>query len=195
MNSLQRQRRRIIAWLVASVVLMFGFSFALVPLYNTFCTITGLNGKEGGRMKAVTNTTVDMSRTITVEFVSHISHDMPWDFYPMAKKVTVHPGEMKRIVFVAKNHTNKTVVGQAIPSVAPGLAAAYLQKTECFCFSAQTLKPYEEREMPLIFYIDPALDKDIPRLTLSYTLYNVSPNNEEKKPSSAENEYDGSYKK
>jgi len=169
-----QQMRRLIGILACTVLVMFGFSFALVPLYNTFCTVTGLNGKTGGRMRAETQSFVDMSRTITIEFVSQVSNDMPWDFYPLVKKITLHPGEMRRVVFMAKNRANETVIGQAIPSVSPGLAAAHLQKTECFCFNSQTLKPHEEREMPLVFYIDPALGKDIPRLTLSYTLYNVS---------------------
>ena len=171
-----RRHKRIVMVLIITVTLMFGFSFALVPLYNTFCNITGLNGKTGGRMRATTaQTYVDKSRTITVEFVTNVRKDMPWEFYPVVKKMTLHPGEMRRVVFMAKNLSSETIIGQAIPSVAPGPAAAHVLKTECFCFNSQTLKPHEEKEMPLVFYIDSALSKDIPRLTLSYTLFNVSP--------------------
>jgi cytochrome c oxidase assembly protein subunit 11 len=171
-----KKTRRLLIVLTIVVILMFGFSFALVPLYNTFCTITGLNGKTGSRMRATSaQTNIDKTRTITIEFVTHVSADMPWDFEPVVKKMTLHPGEMRRVVFMAKNKSAETIVGQAIPSVSPGLAAAHLLKTECFCFNSQTLKPHEEKEMPLVFYIDPALSKDIPRLTLSYTLFNVSP--------------------
>lgn len=151
---------------------MFGFCFALVPLYNTFCRVTGLNGKTGGRVRMVSNQQVDKTRTITVEFISHINGALPWDFYPLQKKVVVHPGESHQIIFYAKNNSGKNIIGQAIPSVSPGLGAPYLKKTECFCFTQQTLHAHESRNMPLVFYLDPDLPKDIHRLTLAYTLFN-----------------------
>ena len=168
-----KTKRGLITLLCGLVLLMFGFTYALVPLYDVFCDITGLNGKTGGRIRAPLQTRMDKSRNITVEFVTRSDQGLDWDFYTRTRSVMVHPGEPKRVNFYAKNNTRHEITVMAIPSVSPGVAAKYLQKTECFCFDAQTLGPGESVEYPMIFYIDPSMP-DIPRLTLSYTLFDAN---------------------
>jgi cytochrome c oxidase assembly protein subunit 11 len=165
--------RRLVRWLMLVVVGMFGFGFALVPLYNVFCEITGINGKTGGAVDAQAALTeiVDKDRVVTVEFVSAVNAGLPWEFRPVVKKMKVHPGEMNEALYFARNQSNEAVVGQAIPSVAPGLAAKHFNKVECFCFTQQTLGPREERDMPVRFVIDPELPPEVVTVTLSYTFY------------------------
>jgi len=164
-------KKKLITFLCLLVVGMFGFAFALVPLYDVFCDLTGINGKTGGRMRATSTPQVDAERKVTVEFVTRIDKGIQWDFGTNTRSVVVHPGEPKRIDFYAKNTADHPVTAVAIPSVSPGWAAKYLLKTECFCFNAQTLAAGETTIYPMIFFIDPSLPADIPRLTLSYTLY------------------------
>jgi cytochrome c oxidase assembly protein subunit 11 len=142
-------------------------------LYNVFCDITGLNGRTNSEAVAVTDGAVDTNRTITVEFVANLNVAAPWDFMPKVAKMQVHPGELYHTSFFARNLTNEPLVGQAIPSVAPGQAARYFQKIECFCFSRQAFKPREGRDMPLSFRLDPAIASDISTVTLSYTFFKV----------------------
>ena len=153
------------------VVGMFGFGFALVPLYDVFCEVTGLNGKTGDKPVMAGTLQVDTSREIEVEFVASLNEGMPWEFKPLQHSVTVHPGQPTRIEYVAINRTDETITGQAVPSVAPGQAAEYFQKTECFCFTEQKLEPGEEKRMPVIFVVDPELPDDISQLALSYTFF------------------------
>ena len=153
------------------VVGMFCFGFALVPLYNVFCKVTGINGKTGPQVTLSNSLHEDVSRRISVEFTTTLNESMPWEFRALQESVEVHPGKPTRVDFIAKNTTNHTMTGQAIPSVAPGLAAQYMHKTECFCFSQQTLAAGEEKLMPVIFYIDPEIPADIHQLTLSYTFF------------------------
>ena len=163
--------------LVFIVIAMFGFGFALVPLYNIFCDVTGLNGKTGDQVTLADGLQVDTSREIVVEFVSSLNENMPWEFEPMTRSIKVHPGQSTRIDYVARNTTNRSITGQAVPSVAPGLAAQYFQKTECFCFTEQELKAGEEKEMPVIFVVDPEIPDHIEVLTLSYTFF-IKPGSE-----------------
>ncbi|MEW6984284.1 cytochrome c oxidase assembly protein [Colwelliaceae bacterium 6471] len=160
--------------LVLVVFAMFGFGFALVPLYDVFCDITGLNGKTSTTAARVNEDGVDESRTITVQFISRTAKGIPWQFEPMINEVKVHPGEMKLVKFYAKNESLKDIVGQAVPSVSPGQAAIYFQKIECFCFNSQPLKASEDVEMALQFYVDAELPEDISTITLSYTLYDIT---------------------
>ena len=162
---------RVIARLMFIVVGMFGFGFAMVPLYDVFCDVTGLNGKTSGEAIVADNLQVDTSRAIEVEFVANLNAGMPWEFKPLQHSVTVHPGEPTRIEYVAVNRTNRVITGQAVPSVAPGQAAEYFQKTECFCFTEQKLEPGEEKRMPVIFVVDPALPEEVSQLALSYTFF------------------------
>jgi cytochrome c oxidase assembly protein subunit 11 len=153
---------------------MFGFGFALVPLYDVFCDLTGLNGKTNDTAVNYVENGVDTSRTITVQFISRNAKGIPWQFEPMEKEIKVHPGEVKFVKFYAKNESTRDIIGQAVPSVSPGLAAAYFQKIECFCFTQQPLKANEEIEMGLQFYVDVELPEDLSTLTLSYTLYDIT---------------------
>ena len=162
---------RVITRLMFVVVGMFGFGFALVPLYDVFCDITGINGKTGDKVTLAENMQVDTSRVIEVEFIASLNESMPWEFKPRQHSIKVHPGEPTRITYVAINKTDKAIVGQAVPSVSPGRAAEYFQKTECFCFTEQKLEAGEEKEMPVIFVVDPELPDDVSQLALSYTFF------------------------
>ncbi|GLX80760.1 cytochrome c oxidase assembly protein [Thalassotalea eurytherma] len=160
--------------LVLVVFAMFGFGFALVPLYDVFCDITGLNGKTNTEAATALIDGVDESRTVKVQFISRTAQGIPWQFAPMTNEISVHPGEMKLVKFYAKNESTRDIIGQAVPSVSPGVAAVYFQKIECFCFNHQPLKAQEEVEMALQFYVDPELPEDVKTLTLSYTLYDIT---------------------
>ena len=172
-DSSRTKNSRVVKKLLLIVVGMFGFGFALVPLYDVFCDITGLNGKTNSTAAYATDT-IDTSRTITVQFITRTAKGMPWQFEPVVNEVKVHPGEVKFIKFYAKNESDDDIVGQAVPSVSPGLAANYFQKIECFCFTQQPLKANEEIEMGLQFYVDVELPQEITTLTLSYTLYDIT---------------------
>ncbi|MGB0495217.1 MAG: cytochrome c oxidase assembly protein [Kangiellaceae bacterium] len=173
MTEQTQENKKLIKRLVAIVGGMFIFAFALVPLYNVFCDITGINGKTKGQA-LYQDVTVDKKRVVTVEFLTNINRGMPWEFGSQVKSIEVHPGELNEVVFYAKNRSKFDIVGQSVPSVSPGEAALYLNKTECFCFDQQTLMAGEAVEMPMKFYIDADIPKDISRLTLSYQLFNIT---------------------
>jgi len=173
-QQLQQNNQKTVKKLVLIVFAMFGFGFALVPLYDVFCEITGLNGKTADTAATYNADGVDESRTVRVQFISHLAKGIPWQFEPMVREIEVHPGEMKLVKFYAKNDSVRDIIGQAVPSVSPGQAAVYFQKIECFCFNQQPLKASEEVEMALQFYVDPELPEDISTLTLSYTLFDIT---------------------
>jgi len=165
---------KVIKKLVLVVFAMFGFGFALVPLYDVFCDITGLNGKTNDVGVAYENEGIDTSRIVKVQFITRMAKGIPWQFEPVINEISVHPGEVKFVNFYAKNKSKLSIVGQAVPSVSPGLAAGYFQKIECFCFTQQPLQAGEEVKMGLQFYVDIDLPSEINTLTLSYTLYDIS---------------------
>ncbi len=160
--------------LVIITVLMFGFGFALVPLYDVFCDLTGLNGKTSTMAATADRAVTDQQRTITIEFLAKPDPKMPWRFEPEVRQIQVHPGEIKLVHYAAENPTSTLMVAQAVPSVSPGQAALYFNKMECFCFQRQTLKAGEKLMMPLQFYVDPALPAQFSTITLSYTMYDVT---------------------
>ncbi|HCG6605056.1 TPA: cytochrome c oxidase assembly protein [Vibrio parahaemolyticus] len=162
--------------LVLATFAMFGFGFALVPLYNVMCDALGINGKTSD-VAAIqpTGMQADLSRTIRVEFMAHVNPDMPWEFKPKVISMNVHPGEVVQTEYLAFNESGQRLVGQAVPSVSPGNGAAYFNKIECFCFTQQPLDGKQHAQMPLIFYIEPDLPDSIHTLTLSYTLYKLPP--------------------
>ena len=170
---LEKKNQRLIVKLSTAIVLMFGFGFALVPLYDVFCQITGLNGRNITKAPAQ-SMKIDKTRTVRLQFMTSVPPGMAWDFSPAINYVDVHPGENKVVKFNAHNLSNRTIVGQAVPSVSPGLAASYLNKTECFCFTQQPLKAGQRTEMGLVFFISPDIPKDIHTLTLSYALFDVT---------------------
>lgn len=174
MAQLSRQARGTLKKLALLTVAMFGFGFALVPLYNVFCQITGLNGKTGRiDAGAAESVQVDRSRVVTIEFTSQVNSGLPWEFRPVIKKMQVHPGEVVTTHYYARNLADEAVVGQAVPSVSPGLAAESFKKLECFCFTRQELKPREEKRMPVRYVVQPDLPKDIRTITLSYAFFNA----------------------
>jgi len=174
----QRPRQdnsRVITRLLASVVIMFAFGFALVPLYEKFCEVTGFNGRTSNTAAAAnTEELVDKTRVVTVEFHTRVARGVPWDFQSEVRSVRLHPGEVKIVNFTVENRTRNQVVAQALPSVSPGEASLYLNKTECFCFENQPLTAGETAVMPMQFYLDPDLPSHINRLTLSYMMYDVT---------------------
>ena len=169
----QRSPKRLVIILSLIVVAMFGFGYALVPMYNTFCKVLGINGKTGGQVAVDDSMTPDESRWVTIQFLSTRNSELPWAFYPVTKKVKIHPGQSTRITYFARNDTDKTMTVQAIPSISPGIAAKYFKKTECFCFRQQTFTAHQGLEMPVIFYIDKHLPKEVNTITLSYTMFDV----------------------
>jgi cytochrome c oxidase assembly protein subunit 11 len=153
---------------------MFGFGFATVPLYNKLCYAIGLNGKVANEAAAIKTASVDASRTVTVEFLTTVNGGRPWTFRADQATVQVHPGQMTTVSFYMKNTQDHAIVAQAVPNVAPSDAAQYLKKTECFCFNRQPFAAGEERHMPVVFMLDPELPKDIDRITLAYTFFDVT---------------------
>jgi cytochrome c oxidase assembly protein subunit 11 len=176
----KKSHRKIMIYGSIAAAMMFGFCFAMVPLYGLICKKTGLNSSAANAelltsVTAETKEKPDLSRTITVQFVAVNHKGMPWDFYPRAKTIDVHPGENNKIYFYAKNTTGKTMQVQAIPSMTPTDALAYFHKIECFCFNQQTLKSQESKEMPMIFRIDNNIPQSIRVITLAYTLFDTTP--------------------
>ena len=162
--------------LAALAVCMFGFAFALVPLYNVFCEITGLNGRASGQaalLEEIGNSAVSPDREVKIEFLTKVARGMPWEFRPAVSHLIVRPGEMHTATFFVRNLIRKTVAGQAVPSISPGQAALYVKKIECFCFEQQELQPDAEMEMSVSFFVDAELPAEISELTLSYTMFRV----------------------
>lgn len=173
--------KRLVTKLVFTVVGMFGFGFAMVPLYDVICDITGLNGKTSGRYtelsqeQPVKNDPAPAdSREITVQFMAQNSAGMDWIFEPNDPQVKVRPGEIKVVSYRAKNAHDYEMTGQAIPSVAPNEAAQYLKKLECFCFAEQKLQPGEDVDMAIRFFVDENIPDKITKLTLSYSLFDIT---------------------
>jgi len=151
---------------------MFAFGYALVPLYDVLCEATGLNGKTG-RAEATVAGKVDENRWVTVEFTGNSMSGLPWEFAPQQKTLRVHPGEVAEVYYLARNTATETITGQAVPSVAPGNAAAHFKKIECFCFSQQQLRAGELKRMPVRFVVSTELPKDVSTVTLSYAFFNA----------------------
>lgn len=169
----QRSNKQLATKLAGGALLMFGFGFALVPLYDVFCEITGLNGKTD-QEAAVVSTSVDQTRTVKVEFITHTQGQLPWQFKPEVKTMMAHPGQTYQVNFVVKNLSDNDMVVQAIPSVSPGLAATHFNKIECFCFNHQPLKQGEEAKLGLLFYLDQELPSQFSTVTLAYTLFDIT---------------------
>jgi cytochrome c oxidase assembly protein subunit 11 len=169
--------RRMLGKLVVIAAVMFGFGYALVPMYKAICDALGVNilslgeGRSAQQAAAAKNTQVDTTRTITVEFDANARG--PWEFKPASNSVQVHPGQLATVVYEFRNVQNRTMVAQAIPSYAPQQASMHFNKLECFCFAEHKLKPGESKQWPVTFVIDPKLPKDTTTVTLSYTFFEV----------------------
>lgn len=167
--------RTLLKKLVVVTVLMFGFGWALIPLYRKICEITGINlvtNRDPAVERAAKNTQVDTSRKVVVEFDAN--QRGPWRFKPHVSHLEVHPGELVHVTYDLVNLESRPMAGQAIPSYAPLQSAAHFQKLECFCFQQQTLGPGEVRQFPVVFFIDPELPADVKDITLSYTFFEVA---------------------
>ncbi len=177
---LRRDNAALVGKLALIAVLMFGFGYALVPLYRAICDALGINvlsvsevqtSAFGSQRGAAPNTQVDRSRTITVEFDANARG--PWHFKPAIGSLQVHPGELATVMYEFRNVQDRTMAAQAIPSYAPRQASPHFNKLECFCFNEYTLAPGESRQWPVAFVIDPRLPKDVTTITLSYTFFEV----------------------
>lgn len=163
--------RRMLVRLAVFSAAMFGFGFAMVPMYRTFCEIAGINQLQQADQPG--NTQVDASRMLTVELDANVRGGLPWNFRPLERVVNVHPGELTQVTYEIRNESAMSVTGQAIPSYGPQLAAAYFRKLECFCFTKMELKPGETRQVPVVFVIDPSLPAEVSTVTLSYSFFEV----------------------
>lgn len=162
---------------------MFAFGYALVPIYQQICELTGINilslserqvpggGTAGRDVRVPPNSQIDRTRTITVEFDANSRG--PWEFKPAQRSLQVHPGQLTTVMYEFQNVQNRRMAAQAIPSYAPRQAAAHFNKLECFCFTQYTLEPGEKKQWPVAFVIDPRLSKDVTTITLSYTFFEV----------------------
>ena len=173
MTGNRKLQRRHTAMLGFLAVGMFGFAFALVPLYGVFCELTGINGKTSGRAVAISQPLVDSDRVVAIQFLGRVGKGLPWEFQPTEHSLQVKPGQTYTTRYYVRNRADKTVTGQAVPSVSPGIAALHLKKVECFCFEQQQLLAGEEAEISVRFYVDPELPEEITDLSLSYTMYPV----------------------
>ena len=160
--------------LILMAVAMFGFGFLLVPIYDAFCEITGLGGKTNSIAATGVSTEVDQAREINLEFVTTVNQYAPWEFHSEVEKMTVHPGGMYEAIFIARNLTDEIKIAQAVPSVAPQLAAKHFRKLECFCFTSQEFAPGEEKKMPVRFIVDSELPDYVDTITLSYTFFDTA---------------------
>jgi len=160
--------------LLVVAVLMFGFGWALIPIYRKICEVTGINlltNRDPKVEQLARNTQVDTSRKVVVEFDAN--RQGPWRFKPHVNHMEVHPGELVHVEYDLVNLEARAMTGQAIPSYAPLQSAQYFQKLECFCFEQQMLAAGETRKFPVVFFIDPKLPKDVTQITLSYTFFEV----------------------
>ena len=163
-----------LAWKLSMIVfagLLFGF--AIAPIYDVMCKKFALNGRaDSSATLTASGQKVDKTRWITVIFTGNTMPGLSWSFHPRQTSLRVHPGEINLTSYMAKNNASNSVMGQAVPSITPEIAALSFKKIECFCFTKQTLKSGESKEMPVMFYIKPDLPSDVHTVTLSYAFYN-----------------------
>lgn len=173
---------RLVGKLLLVVAAASAFGFALVPLYDVLCKVTGFNGKTVGgfgarglNAGAEPPSRIDRSRIVTVEFTGTVMPGLAWEMRPLQNSLDLHPGEPQQVRFLVRNTSDRPLTGQAVPSVSPGQAAQHFDKIDCFCFAQQTLAPGEARELPLVFIVKPELDDKVRTITLSYAFFNVAP--------------------
>ncbi len=166
--------KRLTLKLLAFALGSFAFGFALVPLYDVLCDITGFGNQKALAEQRLSVEAPDDSRTITVDFVADLPTVGNWEFRPLVASMQIHPGRLYKTEFLAHNLTGHDTVAQAVPNIAPGQAAGYFRKTECFCFTPQKFAVNEQRPMAVRFVVDPAIPRSVDRITLSYTFYDES---------------------
>ena len=177
-----RSSKLVVIKLSLLAVVMLAFTYAMVPIYKAACDAGWLDATRDSSANPyanvnanvdTSNTQVDRSRWITIEFVANTNSKMPWNFEAQQKSIRIHPGEMTNVVYEVFNTTNRETEGVAVPSYGPALAVEYFKKVECFCFTKQKLGPHERRGMPVVFVVTPDLPKDVNTITLSYTFFEV----------------------
>lgn len=173
-ESPQDSHRRLALKLGAVALAAFGFGFALVPLYDVLCSVTGFGDRRGLSRAAKVFEHPDDTRTITIEFLADLPTVGSWEFEPAVRSMTVHPGRLYEAKFLARNLTGRDTFAQAVPDVAPSKAASFFRKTECFCFTPQHFDSGESKSMPVRFFVDPALPRYVDRITLAYTFYDTN---------------------
>jgi cytochrome c oxidase assembly protein subunit 11 len=169
-----KTNRSLTAKLLIFALGSFGFGFALVPLYNVLCAVTGQGDQSSLARAAVVTEHPDLKRMVTVDFLTDVPANGNWEFHPLVKTMQVHPGQLYLTQFYAHNLMGHDTVAQAVPNISPSKAVAWFRKTECFCFSPQRFTVNQERVMPVRFFVDPALPAYIDRVTLTYTFYDPS---------------------
>jgi cytochrome c oxidase assembly protein subunit 11 len=167
----KRANRTLLLKLLGFAAGAFAFGYALVPLYDVLCDVTGFGNEKRLAQRSVIDTKPDESRTITVDFLAELPSVGNWEFRPVLRSMQIHPGQLYTADFIAKNLTGRDTVAQAVPNMAPSKVAPYFHKTECFCFTPQKFKQGEERALPVRFVVDPAIPASIDRITLAYTFY------------------------
>lgn len=172
-ESTRRASNRLALKLALVALGAFGFGFALVPLYDVLCSLTGYGDRSELARASGLPTQVDETRIVTVEFIANLPTVGSWEFRPEVRSMQVQPGRLYEAKFLAGNRTGHATWAQAVPDVAPSNATAYFRKTECFCFTPQKFAVDETRDMPVRFFVDPALPKHVDRITLSYTFYDT----------------------
>jgi len=172
-GTLLRLNRRTFGKLVLVALAMFGFGYALVPVYRQICEVLGINllTQQDEFVAAPVNSQIDKTRTITVELDGNSQG--PWRFRPTTRSIDVHPGELATVLYEVVNTQGRAVKAQAIPSYAPQSATPHFMKVDCFCFREQILQAHEARQMPVVFFIDPKLPREVKNITLSYTFFEI----------------------
>ncbi|MBX9663051.1 cytochrome c oxidase assembly protein [Novosphingobium sp.] len=169
-----RRNRKVAAMATFGALAMLGLGFASVPLYRMFCQATGFGGTTMRATEAQAAAIKQSARPITIRFDGNVTKGLPWEFRPEQVTQDGHIGERKMAFFIAKNTSNRPIVGRAIFNVTPEQTGAYFHKIQCFCFNEQRLEPGEQVRMPVIYYVDPEIlndpnAKDVTEITLSYT--------------------------
>ena len=162
---------KLVIKLIVITVIMFGFGYALVPLYDAFCRVTGFGGKTDIIEEVAANNAVLVDRDVAVTFTTHSHSSLPWEFKPITKGLDVKVGEVQDAYFYVKNYSDRPITGMATFNVTPPRAGFHFKKTECFCFTKQVLQPGEEKEMQVRFLLDSEMPEDVLELTLSYTFF------------------------
>jgi cytochrome c oxidase assembly protein subunit 11 len=169
-NNGRPSHRKLVRKLILLAIGMFGFGFAMWPLYGVFCDLTGLGGR-GVKVMESSGVLEKSDRQVKIRFDATVNSGLPWVFQAQQKSATVTLGEMSEAMYLAMNPNDNAMAGQAIYNVTPPEASLYFVKTECFCFTRQVLQGNESKEMPVYYFIQPDLPEHIKEITLSYTFY------------------------
>jgi cytochrome c oxidase assembly protein subunit 11 len=169
MTAAARANSVLLRRLLMVALAMFGFGYAMVPLYAKFCEIAGINRDDAQVLAR--NTQVDASRSVQIQMLADSRDDAGWRLVAPPEAVSAHPGELVEVAYELENLSDRPLTGRAVPSYAPARAAAFIKKIECFCFREQHLAPREKLRLPVLLVLDPALPAEIGVVSLSYVFY------------------------